>query len=69
MNAQQRKDYVDGKSKERASIQKEIQELSLKRQQYIDANTTAEQKDAMLDAAMMKSIKEKAKTKSFTWEK
>jgi hypothetical protein len=69
MNAQQRKDYVAAKSKERATIQKDIQDLSLKRQQYIDANTTVEQKDAMLDAAMIKSIKEKAKTKNFTWEK
>lgn len=69
MNAQQRKDYVAIKSKERESVQKEIQELSLKRQQYIDAHTTPEQKDAMLDAAMMKSIKETAKAKNFSWEK
>ena len=69
MNAQQRKDYVAGKSKDRANIQKEIQELSIKRQQYIDAKTTPAEKDAMLDAAMMKSIKERAKTKNFSWEK
>ena len=69
MNAQQRKDYVAAKSRDRAVVQKEMQELSLKRQQYIDTHTTAEQKDAMLDAAMLKSIKEKAKTKSFSWEK
>ncbi|HEX8060149.1 MAG TPA: hypothetical protein VF473_04400, partial [Cyclobacteriaceae bacterium] len=69
MNAQQRKDYVAAKSKDRATIQKEIQDLSTKRQQYIDANTTAEQKDAMLDAAMMKSIREKGKTKNLSWEK
>lgn len=69
MDVQQRKDYVAAKSKERASIQKEMEELSVKRQKYIDENTTAEQKDAMLDAAMIKSIKEKAKTKNFSWEK
>ena len=69
MNPQQRKDHVAAKSKERETVQKEIQELSLKRQQYIDANTTAEEKAAMLDAAMLKSIKEKAKTKNFSWEK
>lgn len=69
MTTQQRKDYVASKSKERGSIQKEIQDLSVKRQQYIDAHTTKEEKDAMLDAALMKSIKEKGKTKNLSWEK
>jgi len=69
MSVEQRKDYVATKSTERKSIQKEIQDLSVKRQQYIDANTTKEQKDAMLDAAMINSIKEKAKSKNFSWEK
>jgi hypothetical protein len=69
MTVQQRKDYVAAKSNERANIQKEIQELSVKRQGYIDQHTTAEQKDTMLDAAMIKSIKEKAKTKNLNWEK
>jgi hypothetical protein len=69
MNVQQRKDYVAKKSVERKNIQKEIQDLSVKRQQYIDANTTKEQKEAMLDAAMINSIKERAKSKNLTWEK
>jgi hypothetical protein len=69
MSVQQRKDYVSKKSSERKSIQKEIQELSVKRQAYIDANTTKEDKDAMLDAAMIKSIKERAKAKNLSWEK
>ena len=69
MNIQQRKDYVTTKSKERSGIQQEIQDLSVKRQQYIDANTPKDQKDAMLDAAMINSIKERAKTKNMNWEK
>lgn len=69
MTVQQRKDYVAKKSAERKNIQKEIQELSVKRQEYIDANTPKEQKDAMLDAAMINSIKERAKTKNFSWNK
>jgi hypothetical protein len=69
MNVQQKKDYVAKKSSERSSIQKEIQDLSVKRQQYIDANTPKAEKDAMLDAAMMKSIKEKGRTKNLSWEK
>ncbi len=69
MTVQQRKDYVAQKSSERKSIQKEIQDLSVKRQQYIDANTSKEEKEASLDAAMMKSIKERAKTKNLSWQK
>jgi hypothetical protein len=69
MNTQQRKDYVASKSTERASIQKEIQDLNAKRQQYIDANTTAAEKDAMLDAALMRSIKQTAKSKNLNWQK
>lgn len=69
MNVQQRKDYVVKKSTDRKNIQKEIQDLSVKRQQYIDANTTKEQKDAMLDGALINSIKERAKTKSLNWKK
>ncbi len=69
MSIQQKKDYVAKKSGERSSIQKEIQDLSVKRQQHIDANTPKAEKDAMLDAAMMKSIKEKGRTKNLNWEK
>lgn len=69
MNAAQRTAYVTKKSEERKSIQKEIQELSVKRQKHIDENTSKEEKDAMLDAAMLKSIKEKGKTKNLNWEK
>lgn len=69
MNVQQRKDYVAKKAAERKNIQKEIEELSVKRQQFIEANMTKEQKEASLDAAMLKSIKEKASTKNLNWEK
>ena len=69
MTVQQRKDYVAKKAGDRKSIQKEIQDLSVKRQEYIEAHTTKEEKDAMLDAAMMKSIKERARTKNLSWEK
>jgi hypothetical protein len=68
MSAPQRKAYVVQKSQERAAIQKEIQDLNKKRQEYLSANTPQEQKDAMLDAAMIKAIKEKAKSKNLTWK-
>jgi hypothetical protein len=69
MSVPQRKDYVQKKATERKTIQKEIQELGVKRQAYIDANTPQADKDAMLDAALIKSIKERAKTKNMSWEK
>lgn len=69
MSLDQRKAYVAKKSTERKNIQKEIQDLSVKRQEYIDANTPKDQKDAMLDAAMINSIKERAKAKNLSWKK
>ncbi len=68
MSAPERRAYVEKKAAERAIVQKEIQELGAKRQQYIIANTPKDQQDAMLDAAMINSIKEKGKTKNLTWK-
>jgi hypothetical protein len=67
MTVEQRKTYVKDKSSERSRIQKEIQVLSEKRRQYIAQNSNTD-KDTMLDAAMMKAIKEKGKTKSLSWQ-
>jgi hypothetical protein len=68
MSAPQRKAYVDQKAKERAAIQKEIQDLNAKRQEYINTHTSQADKDAMLDGAMIKAIREKAKAKNLTWK-
>lgn len=67
MSLEKRKVYVKQKSEERTRIQKEIQELHKKRTQYIDTHTPEEAKENMLDAAMLKAIKEKANTKSLSW--
>jgi hypothetical protein len=68
MSAEQRKSYVKQKSDERSSIQNEIQELNKKRQEYIASHTSQEQKDSMLDAAMIKAIREKARSKNLIWK-
>ena len=68
MSAEQRRAYVKQKAEERKKIQNEIQELSKKRQEYISSHTTQEQKDSSLDAAMIKAIKEKAKSKDLSWK-
>ena len=68
MSVQQRKDYVKQKSSERESIQQEIQSLNKQRQEYITSHTPQESQDSMLDAAMIKAIKEQAAGKKFIWK-
>jgi len=68
MNVQQRKAYVEQKTAERQKIQSEIQSLNKKRQEYIAVNTPKDGEANMLDAAMIKSIKDQAKTKSLIWK-
>jgi hypothetical protein len=67
MNTEQRKAYVQKKASERKQIQTEIQQLSKKRQEYITTNTPKDSRDAMLDAAMIRAIKSKAKEKRLDW--
>lgn len=67
MNAQQRKNYVDGKAKERAAIQTEIQTLNKKRLEYITANTPKDSEAGSLDAAMLRAIRAQAKVKNLKW--
>jgi hypothetical protein len=68
MTVEQRKVYVKRKSKERKKIQAEILTLNKQRQQYITKNTSQQNKDAMLDATMIKSIKTKGNAKNLKWE-
>ena len=68
MSVEQRKGYVTQKTNERKSIQKEIQELSKKRQEYIATHSQKENEETMLDAAMIKAIREKAKSKNLVWQ-
>jgi hypothetical protein len=67
MTVEERKAYVNRKSVERASIQKEIQVLNDKRKTYIAQQSAGQAEDTMLDATMIKAIKEKAKHKALVW--
>ena len=67
MSVPQRQTYVKEKAEERVSIQNEIQSLNKKRQEYLVSNTPKEVSDTMLDAAMIKAIKEKAKGKNLSF--
>lgn len=68
MSGEQRKEFVQQKANERANIQKEIQSLNKQRQEYIAQHTPQDSQDAMLDAAMIKAIKEQAAGKNFVWK-
>jgi hypothetical protein len=68
MTVEQRKVYVKQKSEERRKIQAEIQTLNKQRQEYISKNTSQATKEKMLDASMMKAIKEKGNAKNLKWE-
>ena len=64
----QRKVYIKQKSEQRTKIQDEIQSLNKKRQEYISKNTPQSVKDKMLDASMMKAIKEQGSAKNLKWK-
>ena len=67
MSIEQRKVYIRQKSEERTNIQAAIQSNNKKRQEYIFKNTPQSSKDKMLDASMMKAIKEQGRTKNLKW--
>ncbi len=67
MSAEQRKGYVIQKANERSAIQNEIQELNKKRQEYIASHSQQANEDTLLDAALIKAIRDKAKTKNLVW--
>jgi len=67
MSIEQRKVYIRQKSEERTKIQGGIQSLNKKRQEYI-YKTPQGSKDKMLDASMMKAIKEQGRAKNLKWE-
>jgi hypothetical protein len=68
MSIEQRKQYVEQKATERKMVQEEIRVLNEKRKQFIASNTTASDTN-MLDAAMLKAVKEKAMVKRLTFTK
>jgi len=67
MTIAQRKAYITQKSEERTKIQGEIQSLNTKRLEYIAKNTPQSDKDKMLDASMMKAIRQQGSVKKLTW--
>jgi hypothetical protein len=65
MNAEEKKDYVKQKAKERERISKEIQELNAKRTEYVAQQTGSESNNESLDKAILISLKDQAKSRNF----
>lgn len=68
MSVEERKAYVNQKAEERKKIQDEIQTLNAKRKDYIAAHTAEKAQESMLDGAMIKAIKSKAREKELSFE-
>lgn len=69
MTLAQRKTYISQKAEERIKIQSEIQSLNEKRLEYILKNTPEGSQDLMLDASIMKAIREQGRAKNLKWKK
>lgn len=67
MTLEEKKKYIETKSKERESITKEISELTVKRDKYISEQRKNEP-DNMLDKAIVNSVKIQAASKNFKFE-
>lgn len=59
--------YIETKKRERADIQKEIQELNSKREVYI-AENQKENAKGELENAMLEAIKKQAEKKNYKWD-
>jgi len=71
MSMTERKTYLEGKKKERDSIQKQIAELSIERGKYVEAELKKiAEKDGVetLDTAVIKTARKQAEAKNFKFE-
>jgi hypothetical protein len=70
MTVEQRKAFVEGKAKERADLQKQIETLNAERIKYVaeESKKRADSKDETLDKAMAKAAREQAAKKNFEFK-
>lgn len=70
MTDAQLKAYIDQKEKERGEINKQIQELKVKREEYVKNKAKEEAGNSQtLDDVMMKAVREQAKSKKMIFDK
>ena len=69
MTVQERKSYLDKMEKEREQIQKKINNLNDERSKYVAQKMLENKNDNTLDAVMIKTIREQAKNKNYSFGK
>ena len=69
MSVEERKAYVDKMSKEREALQNKINKLNDERGKYVAQKMLENNNDNTLDAVMIKTIREQAKKKNYSFEK
>lgn len=69
MSVKERKEYIDKKEKERETIQAQINKLNDERSKYVAQKMLENKNDNTLDAVMIKTIREQAKQKNFSFSK
>lgn len=70
MSAEERKNFIDKKMKERAEIQKQISDLNAQRAKYIQDERMKSGKgtDKAFDTAMLQALREQAQRSGFTFD-
>ncbi len=69
MSVQERKTYLDKKEKERTQIQDKINKLNDERSKYVAQKLLENKNDNTLDAVIIKTIREQAKQKNYSFGK
>lgn len=69
MTIQERKAYLDKMEKEREQIQKKINKLNDERSKYVAQKMLESKNDNTLDAVMIKTIREQAKQRNYSFSK
>ncbi len=69
MSVKERKEYIDKMEKERERIQSKINQLNDERSKYVAQKMLENKNDNTLDAVMIKTIREQATQKNFSFSK
>ena len=69
MSVDERKSYIDKKTKERETIQNKINKLNDERTKYVAKKMLENKNNNTLDAVMIKTIREQAKQKNYSFGK
>ena len=68
MTIEERKQYVEGRKKERKALQERINRLNKERRLYVETQRKNLSDTQTLDQAVIKALKSQAETKGFAFE-